>query len=94
MPAIELTLKRVDNENCRVYFTSPGERLYCFQLQRREFEMWECTDEGEPLCHVDISKFEPPFVEGTDSTIRIAREYNEWLGELVLDHGHNPSLSF
>lgn len=94
MPQIDLKLQQVDNDNCRVYFTSPGERLYCFQLEKRgEFVMLECTDDGEPLCHVDMSNFEPPFVEGDDSKIRIAREYNEWLGDLVLDHGHTAGIS-
>jgi hypothetical protein len=93
MTQIELKLKQVDNDNCRVYFTSPGERLYCFQLETRgEFAMFECTDEGEPFCHVDMSKFEPPFVEGENSKIRIAHEFNEWLGDLVLDHGHTAGI--
>jgi hypothetical protein len=93
MTQIDLTLYKVDNDNCRVYFKSSGQRLYCYQLEKRgEFAMHECTDDGEPLCHVDMTKFETPFVEGTDSTIKVAREFNDWLGDLVLDHGHTGGL--
>ncbi|MBY3433858.1 hypothetical protein HFN89_06815 [Rhizobium laguerreae] len=93
MPQIELTLNQVDNDNCRVYFTSPGERLYCFQLVKRgAFTMLECTDEGEPLCQVDMSRFDAPFVQGEESRIRIAHEFNDWLGDLVLDHVHTAGI--
>ena len=92
---IELSLHSVDNSECRVYFTSPTATLYCFQLAKRgEFEMYQCTDEGEPLTTVEMDRFEPPFVEGQDSTIPIARDYNDWLGDLVLDCGHSTTVSY
>lgn len=93
--SIPLTLHSIDNGNCQVHFTSPTGTLYCFQRSiRGGFLMFQCTDEGEPLAQVDMTRFEPDFVEGQDSTIPIAREYNEWLGELVLDSGVSPTVSY
>jgi hypothetical protein len=92
---IELILKLVDNDNCRIYVTSPIGNLYCFQLETRgDFAMYECTPEGEPLAHVDITRFLAPFVDNEDSDIRIASEYNEWLGNKLSYGGPGRAIRY
>lgn len=89
-----LTYHSTDNDFYRVYFRDADETLYCFQQERAEFELFECTAEGEPMFHIDFDSVDAPFVEGEDSAVRVAHDYNEWLGRYVLDTEFNPDLSY
>lgn len=90
----QLTFKTTDNDFYRVYFTDNADTLYCFQKEKSGFELFECTDEGEPLFPVDIELVDAPFIEGEDSTIPIARDYNEWLESMTMDVEVNPNLGY
>lgn len=46
---------KTDNDNCRVYFTF-GDQLYCLQKSfGLSYDLFYCTNEGEPIDKVDDS---------------------------------------
>lgn len=52
---LDLTFLSVDGDNCRVYYRSQGGALYCFQRDNKtDFNLYPCTEEGEPLHTVPI----------------------------------------
>ena len=50
--SLNLKYHSADNGNCRIYYTA-DRNLYCWQLSTKtEFELYACTRDGEPECHV------------------------------------------
>ena len=90
----QLHQDQVDNDNCRVYFRNDEDTLYCFQKNRREFEFFECTTQGEPLVPIDPESFNFGNVTGDDSLQRIAIEYNDWFDANYAEIDYNPALGY
>lgn len=61
---IELTYKDSDNDSFRVYYTGVDrngkDALFCFVIERDGFQLFDCTDEGEPSTPRDYTGFSIP----------------------------------
>lgn len=91
----QLHQDQIDNDNCRVYFRDDERNLFCFQRAgRSNFEFFECTRSGEPLCHAELDDFNFGNVTGEDSLVRIASEFNDWFDDNFAEVDHNPRLSY
>lgn len=58
MPMLTLSLDQIDNDYCRVYFRAQqNDTLYCYQQEgRNNYELYECTPQGEPLARIDVNE--------------------------------------
>lgn len=77
-------LNRVDNGNCRVYYSKPSGRLFCFQLghRRGSFDFMACTKSGEP--EYEVSFVGKDFDKMPGSETSIGREFLEWAEKVSL----------
>lgn len=89
---ITLAFRNEDNDNCRVYFRSDNNSLFCYQLERRgEFQLFECTRDGEPLAPIDINSVDISLKSTAPGKVKIGKEFLEW-HEAMTSEPPSPSM--
>lgn len=72
-----LTLLKIDNNNCRVYYNGEHGHLYCFVMESNtSFALYLCTVSGEPSSPVDGAEYEIDYAPSSDSSV--AMNFRAW----------------